>query len=237
MRHGFDIPDGDILIHSGDATFRGDRHEVIEFAAWFRNQPHKHKVFVAGNHELSFEDIPKQAQQWLQSYDVDNGGGYITAHEADEKIIYLQDSSVEITEGDQTVKIYGAPWQPYFGGWAFNLHTYTGELKQKWSLIPDDTDILVTHGPPYKLRDTNTRGQHCGCRDLRQAIERIKPALHVCGHIHEGYGTEDFRDTVIANASVCNHKYKAVNKPLTFEYADGKVYETREIQGQEETDE
>jgi len=204
------IPEGDILLHSGDATFYGYGHEVKPFGEWIRSHPHMYKVFVAGNHDRSFEDQPKKAAEWL-------GDG----------IIYLQDQAVELEINGDKVKIYGAPWQPWFFDWAFNIRPETGGLKAKWDLIPKDADVLVTHGPPYKLRDVNREGEHCGDRDLRQAIQRVRPKLHVCGHIHEGYGVSRFGDTLIANASICNRKYKPVNKPLVFDFINGKMIEVK----------
>jgi len=225
MRHGIDVPYGDILLHSGDATFHGYEHEINEFALWFSNQPHKHKIFVAGNHDTSFQDSPLRAGSWLHQFDTDEN-----------EIIYLQDSSVELEVDGEKVKIYGSPWQPWFGGWAFNLHTYTDELKEKWDMIPKDTDILITHGPAFKFRDVTMNGEHAGCRELRKAIQRIRPILHMCGHIHEGYGVSRFGDTLMANASIVNSRYHPVNEPLVFELQDGKMRQTSKIQREEETD-
>jgi 3',5'-cyclic AMP phosphodiesterase CpdA len=222
MRHGIDIPYGDILLHAGDATFHGYRHEVEEFGEWFGSQPHMHKVFIAGNHDTSFEDSPNQARAWLEKA-------------SDGQIIYLQDSFVNLEVDGETVKVYGAPWQPWFFDWAFNLRTDT-ELKSKWDRIPKNTDILITHGPPYKLCDITMRGEHVGCRELRKAIQRVRPKLHVCGHIHEGYGVEEWMGVTIANASICNARYNPVHEPLVFELKDGILRDTQEIQGEEETD-
>jgi len=225
MQHGIDIPNGDILIHSGDATFNGYRHEILEFAEWFHNQPHTHKVFVAGNHDRSFEDSPLEAREWLKS----------TSSNAN-PIIYLQDSEVELEVDGEKVKIYGSPWQPWFGGWGFNLHSGTGELKEKWDLIPKDADIVITHGPAYKLRDKCTSGDRAGCRELRVALQRVKPLLHVCGHIHEGYGVTEWNGTHFANASVVNSRYKPTNEPLEFELENATLRQTSKIQREEETD-
>ncbi len=205
--HNIDVPDGDILIHSGDATFTGYRHEIEEFAEWYGNLPHTHKVFVAGNHDTGFEDTPQQARDWLQSAG---------------PIIYLQDSSVELEVDGEKVKIYGSPWQPFFCNWAFNLRT-DAELKAKWDMIPKDTDVLITHGPPFKLRDVTVNSEHVGCRELRKAVQRVKPKLHVFGHIHESYSVEEWNGTFFANASICNHRYHPVNAPLVFELNNGKM--------------
>lgn len=58
------------------------------------------------------------------------------------------------------------------------------EGEKLWSMIPENTDILVTHGPPYGILDTNIQNQHTGCPHLLQRVLAIKPRLHVFGHIH-----------------------------------------------------
>ena len=95
---------------------------------------------------------------------------------------YLQDSTTEI----YGIKIYGTPWQPKFCGWAFNLERGQ-ELMDKWDLIPDDTDILITHTPPVGYGDLCSSGTRAGCVDLLLSVQhRIQPKYHVYGHIHEG---------------------------------------------------
>ena len=216
------VPEGDILIHSGDATFHGYKHEVTAFGKWFRSQPHTYKVFVAGNHDTSFEESPIKARQWLfDSREKDPMKLYASS---DKSTIYLQEQSVTLNIDGETVSIYGAPHQPFFCNWAFNVRT-DEELKQIWDRIPKGIDILVTHGPPYKLRDLCRNG-HVGCRELRKAIQRVRPKLHVCGHIHEGYGVSRWGDTLIANASICTEKYQPTNSPLVFEFKDGKMHQT-----------
>lgn len=189
-----EIPDGDILIHAGDATYRGSDWEVRKFLNWFSALPHKHKVFVAGNHDWMFESYPKQAATLLSEFP---------------NVIYLQDSIVEL-EG---LKIWGSPWQPWFFDWAFNLQR-GADIKAKWDLIPEGIDVLITHGPPYGLGDKVPSGELVGCVDLLEALKRVKPKLHVCGHIHLGHGLYKTPEGVIvANASICDERYKGVNAP------------------------
>jgi len=218
MHDQITVPDGDILIHSGDATNRGYENEVREFGEWFRNQPHKYKVFVAGNHDTSFEDTPIQARQWFFDEEVDPTKMY-----SKNGAFYLQEQSITLTIGNESVNIYGAPHQPEFCNWAFNVKPGAA-LKAIWDKIPKDTDILITHGPSYGVRDLSSRGIKCGCRDLKNAVGRVRPKLHVFGHIHEGYGTEQWAGTLVANTSICDARYDPVNKPLIFEFKDGKVY-------------
>jgi Icc-related predicted phosphoesterase len=186
------VPDGDILIHAGDATNRGQIDEIVDFNRWFSQLPHKYKIFVAGNHDWLFEKRPKYSQSLLAS-----------------SVIYLQDSSVEI-EG---LKIYGSPWQPAFFDWAFNLKRGK-QLAKKWALIPNDIDVLITHGPPFGILDETPRGDFAGCEELRKRVETVRPRLHVFGHIHSGYGAAEKFCVRFVNASNCDEDYLPTNAPI-----------------------
>ncbi len=193
------LPDGDILIHAGDATVRGSFDEIVEFNRWFSLLPHKHKILVAGNHDWLFEKSPEMARALMTN------------------AIYLQDNFVEV-EG---LKIYGAPWQPRFFDWAFNVNRGVA-IAQKWSLIPSDTDVLITHGPPHGILDTVTdRGtgekEAVGCEELLPAVKRIKPRAHIFGHIHAGYGQVEIDGIQFINASICNEVYAPVHAPIVIE--------------------
>lgn len=193
MHDQIDVPEGDLFIHAGDFLGFGTLDEVEDFNAFLLSLPHPHKVVIAGNHDWAFEKSPHEAQKLLTG------------------AIYLQDESVYING----LKIYGSPWQPEFFNWAFNLKR-GDELKQKWDLIPSDTDILITHGPPFGIGDA-VGGNHVGCEELLKALDRIKPKYHIFGHIHEGYGIVKGTDTVFINASNCNALYDPVNPPIIFE--------------------
>lgn len=179
------LPDGDILIHAGDATFLGTKQEIREFNAWLGDLPFKHKIFVAGNHDRMFQVERTLAQEMLTN------------------AIYLQDSMVEI-EG---LKIYGSPWQPAYNNWAFNVWT-DEELARIWANIPPATDILVTHCPPAGILDGGL-----GCRNLRARLEVVKPKLHLFGHIHRGHGRMDFPDGISANVSIMDENYDLKFRP------------------------
>ena len=185
------IPDGDLLLHAGDATKRGGRAEIEAFDAWLSTLPHRHKVVIAGNHDFGFQKHPDEAPGWITA-----------AH-------YLQDQALEI-EG---LRIWGSPWQPWFFDWAFNLER-GAPLRAKWDLIPADTDVLLTHGPPHQILDRTIRGEHVGCEELRIAVERIRPRLHVFGHIHEAYGQLVVDGTYFVNASSCTLRYTATQAPV-----------------------
>ena len=135
-------------------------------------------------------------------------------------INYLQDNHLSFGPDMETlVKIYGSPWQPEFHNWAFNLPKNGLELEQKWNDIPEDTDILITHGPAFGYCD-KVIGQYenLGCQLLTNRIKRIKPKIHVCGHIHSGHGYVFDGDTHFINASVLDEQYQYTQKPLTVEW-------------------
>ncbi|HEY9785873.1 MAG TPA: metallophosphatase domain-containing protein [Candidatus Obscuribacterales bacterium] len=186
------IPEGDLLIHCGDFCGHGTIDEVARFSEQLAELPHRHKVVIAGNHDWPFERQNAAARAAL------------------ENVVYLEDSGVSI----DGLKIYGSPWQPEFMNWAFNLPRQSRELEDKWRCIPDGTDILVTHGPPYRILDATRFGQHAGCELLRRRVEEIKPRVHCFGHIHEAYGQEKRDGTLFVNASVLNLWYRPQNKPV-----------------------
>lgn len=192
--HGrISVPDGDLLVHAGDVSKRGTPAQIKEFAAWFAAQPHRHKVMIAGNHDFAFEALD-EARDWI-----------VDAH-------YLQDEGITL----DGVRIWGSPWQPWFHDWAFNLHR--GEaLREVWAKIPDDTDVLLTHGPPRGILDTTFRGEDVGCDDLLEAVARVRPALHVFGHIHEAYGQLQRGETTFVNASCCTLRHDPSQTPIVIE--------------------
>ena len=200
-RYPIEVPECDLLIHSGDALAEGTEAELKMFAPWLEALKAKHKIFVAGNHDWVFEKQNALARSLLPK-----------------GVIYLQDSQVEI-EG---LKIYGSPWQPEFCEWAFNLKR-GWPLRKKWELIPAGIDILITHGPPLGILDFSKFGdEHVGCADLRQELHRIKPKVHCFGHIHGDYGTSIWANTLFVNASLCDEAYVANHPPILIEMEAGK---------------
>jgi Icc-related predicted phosphoesterase len=202
----YDLPGGDLLIHAGDISSMGYKHEIQQFLKWFNKlDNYTHKIFIAGNHDWGFKDSPKMCQEILEFYD---------------KVTYLEDNMELIGDDyESSVKIWGSPWQPEFCNWAFNLPRNGEELKHKWDLIPQDIDILVTHGPAYgKLDKIIGEYENLGCELLTERIKIIKPKIHVCGHIHSGYGYVFDGETHFINASVLGEHYQYTNKPLTVEW-------------------
>jgi len=208
----YDLPQGDILIHSGDCTNIGQQNDVRDFIDWFQKiEGFVYKIFIAGNHDFAFETEPR----WLNLY---MDPLILSEH----NVTYLEDSGFEIisSEFSRPIKIYGSPWQPEFFDWAFNLPRMGDVLKSKWDDIPNDTNILITHGPPHGIRDFTPTNLQVGCELLRNRVFEIKPSLHVFGHIHGAYGTVEMNDTVFANASTCNERYQPINKPLVFDLTE-----------------
>lgn len=204
-----DIPDGDVVLCSGDMTNRGKSSEIRTFCQWYSELPHKHKIFICGNHDWLGEKNPSLLKEYAKEYG----------------LVYLCDSEYVVSG----LKIWGSPHTPRFCDWAFNQERTLEEaiqrkrlgmrgnfIKDYWDMILSDTDILITHGPPYGILDS-CYGRNVGCSELLKACERIKPKYHLFGHIHEGYGTKIENGVVYINASICDGMYKPVNQPVVFE--------------------
>lgn len=203
------MPAGDILLIAGDITPTTDHSIEYQriwldsaFRYWLSQLSYKHVICVFGNHDFIGEQNP---------YGVEK---------LNLPCKFLTDEEVTV-EG---LRIYGTPHQPYFFGWAFNL--YEPKLREKWDLIPQGIDILVSHGPPQGYgdltEDHETTGKiiHVGSPSLTLKIEEIKPKLVVYGHIHSGYNTytnPNCPNTILANVAYVNEKYQPANDPMVFE--------------------
>lgn len=192
------IPKCDLILIGGDIC---GHHSVIdqswwlknEFKTWLENLPAKQIIGVAGNHDFIWEKAPHLVPKlpWT----------------------YLQDEVFNY----KGWKIFGSPWQLRFYDWAFNLDE--PDLEKKWKNIPDDTDILVLHGPPLGFGDMvmNPPGDHVGSPSLTERIRNIKPKLVVYGHIHPGFGVYNCAGSTLANVSIVNEKYVWTNKLSEFQ--------------------
>lgn len=201
-----DLPGGDLLIHAGDLMNSGHYwEEVYPFLDWFNNLGnYDHKVFIAGNHDRLFEDRPEEIKGLLTGY---------------KNIDYLRDESITVGDDERMVKIYGSPWQPEFYNWAFNLPRNGEDLREKWFWIPNDTDILITHGPPWGHCDVTPYGNlNVGCELLRARVDELKPKIHIFGHVHSGYGYKFHEGTHFINAAVLSERYQYSNKPITVDW-------------------
>jgi Icc-related predicted phosphoesterase len=190
------VPDGDVLIHAGDMTDNGEVSEVRDFNRWLGTLPHKHKLVIAGNHDFCLADGSPSAWELLSH------------------ATYLQDQAVVIA----SMMFYGSPWQPSYCDMAFNLSS-DAQLQEKWSLIPQDTDVLITHCPPHGILDvTMDDHEHIGCKMLRPLVLNwVKPRLHVFGHVHEQHGNKLTPETLFVNASICGDKNIGIWPPIVVE--------------------
>lgn len=191
------LPDADMIIHAGDFTSVGKEHEIRNFMKWFgKLDQYKYKLIIAGNHDWLFD----RDRFWAKTLVPKN-------------VIYLEDSGVEI-EG---INFYGSPVQLPFYNWAFNRPEET--LVKHWEAIPDNTDVLITHSPPYSIMDVSIYdGKHCGSPSLyKEIMERIKPKINCFGHIHNDYGIKVIENTTFINASNLDEDYNCVNEPILIE--------------------
>lgn len=230
----FDVPDGDIFIHAGDFSACGSLSEIQEFNEWLSELPHRHKLVIAGNHELSFDpsfthpltahacghrskqglfdEIPllgHNKEKLEAAVNTQNIRDHLT------NCTYLEDSGIEL----YGLKFWGTPWQPEFCRWAFNLKRGQ-EILNKWNLIPTDIDILITHTPPIGFNDLCCSGVRAGCVELLSTIQkRVKPRYNIFGHVHESYGLSSDGKVIYINASTCNIEYLPNNPPIVFDIA------------------
>lgn len=199
MHHGrLVVPDGDVLIHAGDSTKRGTLAQLRSFASFIEALPHRHKIVIAGNHDFGLEqDLALGRELFGEGYLCDAG---------------------KTVDG---VRVWGSPWQPWFHDWAFNL-ARGEQLREVWARIPDDTDVLVTHGPPRGVLDKTITGEEVGCDELWEAVQRIRPRVHVFGHIHEAYGAQRVGRTLFVNACNCNLDYDPDNPVLVVDLPEDR---------------
>lgn len=187
------IPECDLIVHTGDATFQGYEHELVEFNHWIKSL-NKPFIFVPGNHDRMFENHEHLARAIVKD------------------AIVLINQSYEF----KRFKFYGSPVTPFFHNWAFN-RLRGPDIKRYWADIPVKTEILLTHGPAMGIMD-EARGHKLGCEELRIRLGNLKKLkIHAFGHIHEGYGSEMHKNVWHVNASICDGKYKPINKPILIE--------------------
>lgn len=191
------LPEGDVLIHCGDATLTGKPWELFAFLNWFAAQPHRTKIYVPGNHDF---DVQK------------NESLYINAAQAS-GVHLLRDRPL-VVDG---VKFYGSPWVPNLEGWAYYGDHIT--LCSRFGRIPPDTQVLITHGPPEHILDKGM--SHYGSVVLLQRVSELAHTLklHCFGHIHESYGQHQENGTRFVNAAICDEDYQPTNAPIVVEVA------------------
>jgi len=225
------LPGGQLLIHSGDISSLGRKQEIESFIKWFDKQDYMHKVFIAGNHDMTFDrEIllrDKLAHfEGRTDYDTECADGKPNwlvemLNNLPDNVYYLENSSIKL-EG---INIWGSPYSPSFGyGWGFNKNR-GHDINEVWSTIPMDSDIVITHSPIYGYNDrTSNTNENVGCADLYHRLHEVKPHLHFAGHIHEAYGwgtipyKDEWGDIYTFNGCSCNLRYEVFNEPITFDY-------------------
>jgi Icc-related predicted phosphoesterase len=194
------VPAGDVLLHAGDLTAHGAQADFEDFLAWFSAHPHRHKLFIAGNHDLFLESSESIAQQLLAGTDV----------------TWLNDSGVCI----DGVNFWGSPITLRFHDWAF-MREPGDDIAKHWQQIPANTDVLLTHGPPHHILDTVQRPdnteEHTGCPQLRDTVLRVQPRVHLFGHIHEGHGALHCGGVDFLNVSTMDQAYRITHRPVEYE--------------------
>ena len=197
--HRIHIPEGDVFIHCGDAVkHSSSQRDIVVFNQFVGTLPHKHKLFVSGNHCVCLNPKrPDRTEKLLSN------------------MTYLQDQLIDI-EG---VRIYGSPWRPKRGCF-YRAEAFGYDSKairaDKWSNIPDDIDILLTHGPPYSIRDYNSSTkQPLGCPGLLdEIVTRVRPRIHLFGHMHACRGASLYRSE--DNQLLEGEKYRSNSHDILF---------------------
>lgn len=208
------VTDGDILIHCGDFSTRGPLSQVVEFNEWLGVLPHRHKIVIAGNHEMALDELKHSPAEIKALFT---------------NATYLQDDEITV-EG---IRIYGAPWiarNKFFllpslkwalstgigsMGLGFAMSSKSPRLYEKWNNIPEGVDFLVTHMPPYQILDSYLQ-KNMGCPYLQATVlERVRPVVHMFGHVHDSRGTMERDGIRFINAA----NALAPNQPsVSFDY-------------------
>lgn len=192
-----EVPDGDVLIHAGDFTMAGEEESVVSFNLWLGMLPHRHKLVIAGNHDLGFERAAKYNESLLTN------------------CTYLRDEGIEI--GGKL--FWASPYTPFFMNefWVFHKRGYEA-MREHWKQIPEKVDVLITHGPPNRILDETRQGEYAGDLALLERCHEVRPKVHVFGHIHEGSGQRrEAYGAQVFNASVLDRTYRVHAQPFVFD--------------------
>lgn len=193
---------GDLLIIAGDLTARDRLSEYQEFCHWLHNQEYDRKIIIAGNHDMRIQKEPFQFDTMITG------------------ATYLCDSCTEY----QGLKIWGTPWSNWFRGvnpdcTAFMLQS-NFMMMEKFALIPEDTDILITHSPCYQRLDKTLYGDEAGSLALRNRVDflrLLKLKYHFHGHIHEAYGRHEEGGLKTFNVARMDISYMPRNEIVNIE--------------------
>jgi Icc-related predicted phosphoesterase len=196
-----EIPAGDILICAGDFTMFSKNLSAIEdFNEWLGELPHRHKIVVPGNHEFFLESNPERRSV------LDNAN-------------VLIDESIEI-EG---LNIYGSPMTPLYGA-AFGKPSHK-DRQRHWNNVPDDTHVLVTHGPPFGILDLSPdQAERMGDPELRKRVRELPSLkLHAFGHVHGAHGSVEQEGITFANVALMGHLGNLVQAPTVLRMTSSRT--------------
>lgn len=175
-----DLPDADVVVHSGDFTMNGSEQEAVDFMNWFCDLPYQHKIFICGNHD-----------ECLYGANIDG---------LDQNVHYLCNSAVDI-EG---VKFYGVPM--------FLEDCVTDRQTRNYANIPDDTDILITHCPPFGILDFDDDTNY-GPEELLAKLSSLNIKAHLFGHIHAQHGLKNINSVIFSNGAIMSSGHDDLNSP------------------------
>jgi len=197
---GLDLPTGDVLVHAGDLTGHGSQAETLSFMKWLGSRGFDHTLCIAGNHDTFMEEQPKLARQFAEKHGV----------------VLLNDSGYEAGG----LRFWGSPITPRFCDWSF-MRDAGEPIEAHWRMIPPDTDVLITHGPPHGIMDEverpDGRQEKTGCPSLLSCVRRISPKVHIFGHIHQGRGSAQEGNVAFFNVSTMNKNYQRIHEPVLIE--------------------
>lgn len=179
-----DLPEADVVVHSGDFCMVGTEPEALDFLNWFCDLPYKHKIFICGNHD-----------DCLYRASIDG---------LDNNVHYLCNSGIELFG----LKFYGVPM--------FMSDCITDAQDRNYANIPLDTDIVITHTPPYGILDFDDNINY-GSKQLLQRITDINPRLHIFGHIHRQHGTQRINNVTYSNGAIIDADYLSLSSPNIIE--------------------
>lgn len=192
-----ELPAGDVLVHAGDLSAHGEESETLAFMQWFGRQDYSYRVCIAGNHDTFIEQHPRRAAAYAE----ENG------------TLLLNDSACEI----DGIRFWGSPITPRFYHWSF-MRDPGEPIEKHWRMIPADTQVLITHGPPFGIMDKVNRDdgskEHAGCPSLLKRLDEVQPVAHLFGHIHEGRGHRQVSGIDYYNISTMNEHYQMVHDPV-----------------------
>ena len=184
------LPESDVIVHSGDFTMNGSQEEAIDFMNWFCDLPYKHKIFICGNHDDCL-------------YEANIEG-------LDSNVHYLCNSGIEI----DGVTFYGVPM--FMGDCISEKQSFN------YRQIPSNTNVLVTHTPPFGILDFDDSINY-GSEELLSIVSAINPRLHLFGHIHRQHGIIKRAQTIFSNGAILSANYSIYHTPNVLNLSLSKI--------------